>query len=63
MPALVSTLCLQQNHNTGVTGEFYELPLSKGHAEARRVNLYEGYLYFTVFADPPREFEAGHGAE
>jgi len=37
--------------------------LPKHHAEAGRVSLYEGYLYFTGFAGPSQRVEAGNGAE
>ena len=39
------------------------MPLWKSHAEVGRASLYEGYFYFTGFADPSQGIEAGHGAE
>jgi hypothetical protein len=37
--------------------------LPKHQAETGRVSLYEGYFYFTGFAGPSQEVEAGNGAE
>jgi len=37
------------------------VPLPKYHAEAGRVNLYEGYFYFAGFSGPPQGVEAGNG--
>jgi hypothetical protein len=37
--------------------------LPKQHAEAGRVSLYEGYFYFTGFAEPSKGVEIVNGAE
>ena len=60
---MASALSLQQNHTRGLTGEFFGVPLPKHHAEAGRVSLYEGFLYFIVFAGPSQGVEASNGAD
>jgi hypothetical protein len=37
--------------------------LPNNHAEAGRVSLYEGYFYFTGFADHSQGVQADNGAE